>query len=113
MHPGQTFPNEFECAILERIARDEPSLRGPFTSLRVLSREFTGVGSFTRFLSNDKEGSSRQMGLQNLIHIPGVPNGLGAVLFCKGGSPECLELFTYGDDRWDGLYEGFFFAEEV
>ena len=39
--------------------------------------------------------------------MPGVPNGMGAVLLLKGGMPECLELFTYGDDHWEGVYDGF------
>jgi len=39
--------------------------------------------------------------------MPGVPNGMGAVLFCKGDWPRCLEVFTYGDGHWEGAYDGF------
>ena len=39
--------------------------------------------------------------------MPGVPNGMGAVLFCKGNRPHFLEVYTYGDDRWEGVYDGF------
>src|SRR5262245_50013108 len=44
---------------------------------------------------------------QGMIHVPGVPNGMGAVLFCSGWQPECLEIYTYGEERWDGVYNGF------
>jgi len=110
VRPGQTRPNEFELAVLERIAEDAPWLMGPFDSLHVLSREFTGVGCFTRFVCDAAgDGEARQPGLGTLIRMPGVPNGMGAVLLCKGASPECLEVFTFGDDHWDGVYDGFSF----
>ena len=112
MHPAQIRPNELECAILERIAQDEPWLQGPFTSLHVLSREYTGVGSYTNFVCDAPEAEGDPFpGLNPLISMPGVPNGMGAVLHCRGALPKCLELFTYGDDPWDGTYEGFMFEE--
>jgi len=109
MRPGQVKPNEFELAILERLATKEPSIRGSVGQLHVLSREFTGVGSFTKFACEESsaDGSDRHVGLDELIKMPGVPNGMGAVLFCKGGRPQCLEVFTYGDDHWEGVYDGF------
>jgi len=75
----------------------------------VLSREFTGVGSFTNFACEESaaDGPDLQVGLDDLIKMPGVPNGMGAVLFCKGNRPRCLEVFTYGDDLWEGVYHGF------
>ena len=50
MRPGQREPNEFERAILEWIAAEHPALRTHLAGLHILSREFTGVGSFTNFL---------------------------------------------------------------
>jgi len=109
MRPGQTEPNEFELAILERIASEQPSLRNAAGTLHVLSRKFTGVGSFTNFACDASPESTldQSIALDGLIKMPGVPNGMGAVLFCKGGLPQCLEIFTYGNERWDGIYEGF------
>lgn len=49
MKPGQLTPNEFENAILERLASKTEALRPLLARLHVLSREFTGVGSFTNF----------------------------------------------------------------
>ena len=78
-------------------------------SLHVLSREFTGVGSFTNFQVDESlpVAPGRHLDLDAEICVPGVPSGLGAVLFCKGDQPECLEVYTYGDEQWDGVYIGF------
>jgi hypothetical protein len=109
MRPGQIKPNDFELAILERLASKEPSLREAIGRLHALSREFTGVGSYTNFACEDSFAAApdRHVGLDDLITMPGVPNAMGAVLFCKGDRPTCLEVFTYGDDHWEGVYDGF------
>jgi hypothetical protein len=110
MRPGQIKPNEFELAIFERLARKEPSLRGSVGQLHVLSRKFTGVGSFTTFACEESpaDASREPITLDDaIITMPGVPNGMGAVLFCKGGMPHCLEVYTYGGDYWEGVYDGF------
>jgi len=109
MRPGQVKPNEFELAILERLASKEPSIHAFVGHLHVLSREFTGVGSFTNFACDESaaDAPDRQVGLDGLNKMPGVPNGMGAVLFCKGDRPKCLEVFTYGDNHWEGVYDGF------
>jgi hypothetical protein len=67
------------------------------------------VGSFTNFACEDASSgaSEHQLTLDALIEMPGVPNGMGAVLFCKGDRPKCLEVFTYGNDHWEGVYDGF------
>jgi hypothetical protein len=106
---GQITPNEFEVAILERIAAKSPSLRNYLRHLHVLSREFTGVGSFTNFKCEGKgtEISENRVGLDDLIVMPNVQNGMGAVLFCQGDQPKCLETYTFGSESWDGVFEGF------
>ena len=108
MRPGQLQPNDFELAILKRIMRQEPSLPPLPVQLSMLSREFTGVGSYTNFQCDQPDGApKRQIGLNALIRIPGVPSGLGALLFCRGDEPVCLEIYTFGDEHWDGVFEGF------
>ncbi len=112
MDPGQHQPNQLECAILDRIARDAPWLQGPFSSLHVISREYTGVGGYTNFLCDAPAAADDPSpGLKPLIRVPGVPNGMGAVLWCCGTLPKSLELYTYGDDHWDGTFEGFSFED--
>ena len=109
MRPGQLEPNEFELAILERIAASNPRLRAHLGHLHVLSREFTGVGSYTKFKCAEAVGDAaeEQLDLDGLIVMPNVQNGMGAILFCRGGQPKCLETYTYGSELWDGLYDGF------
>jgi len=115
MRPGQTEPNELELAVLAQLALQEPAIGSQIPDLHVLSRMFTGVGCYTRFWSGDSvaEAAERQLVLNAEIRMPGVPNGMGAVLFSRGGLPFCLELFTYGDDHWDGVFDGFAIARTV
>jgi hypothetical protein len=109
MRPGQLEPNDFEIAILERLAHVRPALRPLIPHLHVLSREFTGRGSFTNFAHPAKTAEARDevVGLNDAIRMPGVPNGMGAVLFVTGGAPKCLETYTFGSEPWDGVYTGF------
>ena len=115
MRPGQTEPNEFEIAILTQISQEQPSIRPFLGRLHVLSRKFTGVGSFTNFRCEDpaSDAPREHLSLNAVISIPNVPNGMGAVLFCRNGKPECLETFTYGDDHWDGVFDGFSIEQAV
>jgi hypothetical protein len=115
MRPGQLDPNDFERAILSRLALQEPSILDSLPQLRVLSREFTGVGSFTNFLCDESVSGSSDwvLGLDATILVPDIPEGLGAVVFCRGTQPECLEIYTYGDTHWDGRYDNFTIAENL
>jgi hypothetical protein len=106
MRPGQLQPNEFEMAILQKFAEHEAALTPHIQQLHILSREFTGVGSFTRFRYEGAE-AERHLTFTAEIHVPGLERGLGAVLFCRGDHPICLELYTFGDEYWDGVYEGY------
>jgi len=111
---GRTWPNELELAVLDRLAEQEPSLRPSLEGLDVLSREFTHVCSFTTFHRREARTGALELwavALAAPIHVPGVPNGLSAVLFCTGGRPDCLEIFTHGGEHWEGAYEGFSIGE--
>lgn len=109
IRPGQSVPNDLETAILERIALNNPSLREHLGRLHVLSREFTGVGSYTNFKipEIDSQATRTHLGLDAVIVMPNVDNGMGAVLFCRAGRPECLEIVTFGEAAWDGVFDGF------
>jgi hypothetical protein len=113
--PGQLAPNELELATLERIAAKNPSLRPYFGNLHVLSRGFTGVGSYTNFRSDESSGDvgDQRLSLGQLIIMPKVKNGMGAILFCRGGQPKCLEMYTHGNDLWDGIFDGFVIEDAV
>ncbi len=108
LRPGQLTLTAFEAAILERLVAKEPRLAQSCTGLHVLCREFTGVGSYTTFLCDESVGGDDwHVALDALIIVPGVENGMGALLFGCGTHLTILETFTYGDDRWDGVYAGF------
>ena len=113
MYPGQLQANSFEVALILSISADNPAegepLRRIVPELRVLSRTFTGVGSFTSFHCEIVCPllAEKRLSLNRLIAMPGVPDGMGAVLFCERGKPKTLEVFTYGEQHWDGEHEGF------
>ena len=113
MRPGQLKPNEFERAILDLLVVQSPEIGESLESLHVFSREFTGVGSFTNFSCGESDVGmlKRRIGLNASIHMPAVPNGMGALLFCKGDQPACREIYTYGNEHWDGVYVGFTIEE--
>lgn len=105
--------NVLEDAILTRMAEQLPALLPVIPTLTVISREVTGVGSFTNFSSQhaDVPYGARHLAIDAHILIPGVENGLGALLFFKEGKIDCLELFAYGDDTWDGRWLGYSLVE--
>ena len=108
MQPRQLTPNELELAVLHQLGRKVSGLADVIPRLHVLSREFTGVGSYTNF--NPVEavaGASAPVGLTQAIEVPGVKNGLDAILFFEGDKVKCLEIVTFGSEAWDGVYEGF------
>jgi hypothetical protein len=104
MRPGQITTTELEAAILERIAKEHTALFSCLGHLHVLSREFTGAGSYTNFAVGQvmPDLPDGYLSLDALISVPGVPSGLGAVLACEAGFPKFLEIYTYGDELWDG-----------
>lgn len=107
MRPGQLIPNDLELAILDRMARSVPTLAQAIPRLHVLSREYTGVGSYTTFKVDDPiVGTQSPIQLDEVINIPGVPHGLLALLFLEGGKIKFLEIAACGD-LWDGVFEGF------
>lgn len=106
MRPEQVELNEFEIAILRRIADKHPAIEPFIRGLHVLSREYTGAGSYTQFQC-EAPGPVGHLDLNALISMPSVPNGMGAALHCKAGQPDCLETFTFGVELWDGVFDGF------
>jgi len=109
MRPGQITVNEFERAILDRIAARYPSVLPLIRAPHVLSREFTGAGSFTTFKPSPQplDLSDGHYSSDDLLLVPGVPSGLGATLHIRAAEPPCLEIYTYGTELWDGTFNGF------
>lgn len=106
--------NEFEIAIMGRLAAQMPSLLPIIPKLAVSSRELTGVGSFTNFTRHDTEVPNTPNGplaLDCHIFTPGVKGGLGALLFFNANQIAFLEIFAYGDDAWAGKWDGYSLGE--
>jgi hypothetical protein len=109
-------PNEFEIAVLKRMANQLLSLSPVISELTVASRKLTGVGSFTNFANNHAElpdAVSGPLALDAQIAMPGVRHGLGALLFFDVNSIAVLEIYSYGDETWSGNWEGFSFVESA
>jgi hypothetical protein len=104
--PEMLAPNAFEVAILERMARERPSLVLDLEHLRVQRRRYTGVGSYTDFFS-DGTGSRDTVKLEARISMPGIRGGMGAALVACGDRPASLETFTCRDEFWSGAFDGF------
>src|ERR1700733_14847482 len=107
MRPGQLTPNAFEIALLERVAADNADANICIAKLHVLSRTFTGVGSYTDFLvqGQPKTTPRRVITTPIVVTIPSLQHGLGVVVFIEN---EKLTLETYSFDQpWDGVFEGF------
>lgn len=109
MQPGQVMPNALENAALLRIGEGAPSVLPFLKDLHVLSRTYTGVGCFTEFLCPGTPHTPREspLGMTGMIRLRQVANGMGAVLWCRLGRPQCLELYTFGGDAWDGTFDKF------
>jgi hypothetical protein len=115
VRPGQLTPNALESAILHKISVIHPDANLAASKLHVLSRKYTGVGSFTTFNHATCEAKAPRnvLNLPGVITIAGVPNGLGAHLMLLAGLPDCLEIYTFGSDHWDGTFDSFSLPADV
>jgi len=104
--------NEFEVAMLERIAEANPryreQLRAVCESARIASRECSGAGGFFTFAPNDVvfEPANFELSPEAEISLPGLEHGMGAILFVRAGRVDWLEIFAY-DEEWWGELRGF------
>jgi hypothetical protein len=73
--------------------------------LGVTKRENTGVGRYVyledahRQPLTDGDYSASNM----LIEMEGIHNGMGWVVNVSDGQLGYIEMFTFGDDSWDGV----------
>ena len=109
---NQSFEN-FESDAMTRIIAENPNLSDKLTrqysSAKVVSREFTGVGFFTDFEVMDKESKlddCANLQLGNVqAKIKGIEFGAGFVLFIKDGFIKLLECYTYGEPLPAQIFE--------
>jgi len=100
--------SKFELEVLESILNQhfQGIEKRDYVSLRVKSREYTSVGGYVNFLNSHElrlpELGKRELGFNGQLMVPGVPSGLGAIVAVDQGKIKYLELFTYGDEKWNG-----------
>jgi hypothetical protein len=114
MKTDGTVLNELERAVLNRMQHQLPALSSYISELTLSHRKLTGVGSFTNFAIHDARvpvPTDSPLALDVHILMPGVQNGLGALLFFNVDRSAFLEIFSNGDDGWSGTCEGFSFVE--
>jgi len=101
---------EFEKTITETLSLEDSSLTEIFKkqleSSVIKNRDFTGVGIFTYFEIADKE-----------LRLPNIKGPFGSLmaevngilvdilLWIKDGLIDCLELVTFGDDKFPEIIE--------
>ena len=104
---------DFERSLVLATIAQHPQyapLASQLASLKVERREKTGVGAYITFSKDNQEAlinhDSAQLGFSGDICVPGVPSGLGGVIDVDKGKLNHIELFTYGDEAWNGSTEG-------
>jgi hypothetical protein len=107
-HTGELVLNEFELALVSRLLPEIPGVVPNPRDLRVRARSFTDTSSLTIFELPNEVGYGQRGHVGPLeIAMPGMPDGLWAVLFTVEGKPACLEISTFKDMPWDGTYAGY------
>ncbi len=109
MHLSRFILSALETGILGQLAIEHKVPELAALSPVVLDRTLTGIGSFTELLMGTAVSGLAEtpLGLNAIINVNGVPNGLSAILFIKSGCPYCLEIHSFGGDLWNGDSDGF------
>ena len=108
--------NALEKAILDRISEKYLSVKDHLPYVEVRSRENTGGGMFVnlsyRHLDENlirlKDG---MLSTNEILTLDGLENGLGFVLDVTNGLLNFIELFTYGEETWEGKTTNFKFEK--
>ncbi|BBB90464.1 hypothetical protein [Methylomusa anaerophila] len=106
---------EFERKVIEKLLNGEDNilktLRNQYRKANIKNREFSGSGFFTTF---DVPDDATRLEILKSFHFgdvlgqcDGVKDGIGFVLFIKNGAMNCLEGYTYGDDKWPETLENY------
>lgn len=108
--------NKLEYSIIENFAKEYPIIKDHVCLLKVESREDTGGGMYVNFaykyLDDDlvklEDGT---LSTNEIIVLDSLKNGLGFVLDISHGLINFIEMFTYGDDLWNGNFNEFRFEK--
>ena len=101
-----SFESELLKAVFNQHRDNYRLTQEAIATLRVKDVETTGVGAYVTFHRQNpalfEESISAQLGYDGNINVPGVPSGLGCVIDITDGLIRHIELFTYGDEKWNG-----------
>jgi len=107
--PVPPFPDftAFERAALEALAGqfgpDAAAFQAQVDAAQVVDRVNTTIGFYTRLQVDPARAAPLKLPVRGAqFEAEGVPFGVGAALWAKGGWLETIEAFTYGDVRLDG-----------
>jgi hypothetical protein len=94
---------DLERELLTVVSQENwPGFRGD--RLSVLRRENTGAGRYTYIMDGHDQtlpdGSYSAQG--RMVALDGVRNGLGFVVDVANSRISHIELFTFGNEEWDG-----------
>lgn len=104
---------EFEEKVMNKLLFGENKilqlLRKQYKSSEIISRDFTGVGFFTRFKVDEELKIKNDFGME-IGDICGLYEGnsnkdVDFVLFIRNGLIDCLEGCTFGSEEWPTDYE--------
>lgn len=107
---------QFEKEIMEKIISEDSGLteilKKQYKSAIVKERDFTGVGLFTHFEITDKELKLPKLKTRSLGSYMAEINGIlvDVILWIENGLIDCLELVTFGDDRFPEQIETYKFV---
>jgi hypothetical protein len=107
--------NDFELAILNRIAGKYSFLHSHIPFLSVDERKTTGVGIYVDFSYNRCEGYDLipanfiALSGNDALHIEGLTNELSYEVAVTNGQLDFLEVVTNGNEMWDGTIGDFWF----
>jgi hypothetical protein len=100
-------------AIIEFNKNRYPDLVQQFHSLKVKSREYTGVGCYINFYLSDLNSMlvlnsiNTSLSCNKLLKVNTLINPLSFELDIMRGKINFLEIVTNGGESWDGSYNRF------
>ena len=100
--------NDLELTILDKVSEEYPAIKSHIPFLRILNREYTGVGMYINFTYSNEgnflnpiEPPNTILGTNERIMLPGLEYGLCFAIDIAEGKIGFIELVTYGE-KWDG-----------
>jgi hypothetical protein len=103
--------NEIELTLLDGLTTKHPSLKSHISHLKVKERKATGVGMYVNFeyinFEEKLENLNSLFSNEENIEFPNLKYGLGYVIDITDGEIKYIEFITYGEENWNGKFDGY------